>query len=60
MNNHQTTIYGTAGGTLLSVFGNLQTGDVFRTVILAMIGATTSFFISLGWKWAQKKLARRI
>jgi len=55
--NHSTTIYGTAGGTLLSIFGNLQAGDVVKTVLLAMVGASTSFIISLGLKWIQKKIA---
>lgn len=55
-NSHSTTIYGTAGGTLLSIFGNLQAGDIVKTVSLAMIGATTSFLLSMALKWIHKKI----
>ena len=38
--------YGTIGGTLLSIFANLNGGDFIKTVLLAIIGATTSFTCS--------------
>ena len=38
---------GTAGGTLLSIFANIHSGDILKTAILAAIGAAVSFFITL-------------
>lgn len=55
-NGHNGTLYGTIGGTLLSVFANLSSGDVLKTVLLASVGATTSFLVSLGMKWLTKAL----
>lgn len=46
MNNHQLTLSGTCGGVLLSVLPQLTSGDVYRTVALAAVGAVTSFIIS--------------
>lgn len=56
---HSTTIYGTAGGTLLSIFGTLGTGDVIKTIFLAIIGATTSFLLSMILKWLQKRILKK-
>lgn len=52
-NNH--TLIGTAGGTFLSVVPNIQSADVFKTVVLATIGAIVSFTISLVLKSIIKK-----
>ena len=38
---------GTAGGTLLSIFVNIHSGDILRTAVLAAIGAVVSFGITL-------------
>lgn len=38
---------GTGGGTLLSVVSQLGMHDILKTVVLAAIGATVSFVISL-------------
>lgn len=57
--NHSSTIYGTAGGTLLSISEQVQSADILKTVLLAMIGATTSFMLSLGLKWIYKRLIRK-
>jgi len=38
---------GTCGGLLMGIFPSLLIGDIFRTVILAIVGATVSFFVSL-------------
>ncbi|HSC36509.1 MAG TPA: hypothetical protein VLD19_01510 [Chitinophagaceae bacterium] len=38
---------GTAGGTLLSIFANIQSGDILKTAVLAAIGAVVSFGITL-------------
>ena len=38
---------GTGGGTLLGILGTLGMGDVFATAILAAVGATVSFAMTL-------------
>lgn len=43
LNNVQT---GTLGGTLCSIFGNLNVGDVLTTALLAALGAVVSFIVS--------------
>jgi hypothetical protein len=45
---------GTAGGTLLSIVPNITSVDVLRTIILAIIGAIVSFFVTLLLKWLTK------
>ena len=50
------TLAGTAGGTLLTLVTSLHPEDVVRTLILASLGAVTSFFISLLMKWLMKKI----
>lgn len=37
---------GTAGGRLLSIFANIQSGDILKTVVLAAVGAAVSFGIT--------------
>jgi mannitol-specific phosphotransferase system IIBC component len=56
--SHHGTAAGTAGGTLLSIFVNIQSGDVTKTAILATVGAVVSFLVSLGLKWVAKKVLR--
>ena len=46
---------GTAGGTFLSVLPNLHSEDVFKTAILAALGAIVSFIISMLLKYLIKK-----
>lgn len=53
--SHHGTAAGTLGGTLLSIFANVQTGDITKTVILAAIGATVSFMVSLALKWITRR-----
>ena len=38
---------GTAGGTLLTIFGNISSEDILKTIILAMIGAVVSFSVTM-------------
>lgn len=45
---------GTIGGTLLSMVPNIDSVDIYRTVILAVVGATASFFVTLLLKWLTK------
>ncbi len=58
--SHNGTLFGTIGGTLLSVFASVQAGDVVKTVLLAFVGATTSFVCSYllkkGFLWIKAKL----
>jgi hypothetical protein len=42
---------GTIGGTLLVILLHAAAGEVLRTAAFAALGATVSFFISLGWKF---------
>ena len=50
---------GTIGGTLIAVMLNIFSNDIIRTIGFAAIGATVSFFVSLGWKWLIKKYKTR-
>jgi hypothetical protein len=45
---------GTAVGTLLSILPNLFSEDVLKTIVLAALGATVSFMVSLLLKWIMK------
>lgn len=58
MTVNQPTLIGTVGGTLLSVMANLGSSDVVKTMILASIGATVSFIVSLLLKCLFKKHKR--
>lgn len=53
---HNGTVFGTIGGTLLSILANINLEDVTRTVLLATIGAVVSFGVSL----LLKKITRLI
>jgi mannitol-specific phosphotransferase system IIBC component len=51
-----TTKAGTAAGTLLSIFGNINSQDLIKTAVLAAVGALVSFAVTL----LLKHLAKRI
>jgi mannitol-specific phosphotransferase system IIBC component len=53
-----TTKAGTASGTLLSIFANINSGDVLKTAILAAIGAVVSFSVTLLLKLLIKRLKK--
>ncbi|WPR70306.1 hypothetical protein SLW70_10160 [Flavobacterium sp. NG2] len=38
---------GTVSGTFLSIVPNILSEDILKTIILAVIGATVSFIVSL-------------
>jgi phosphotransferase system glucose/maltose/N-acetylglucosamine-specific IIC component len=42
---------GMIGGMLLSILPNLEFNDAFRTIVLAMIGTSVSFFMTLFLRW---------
>ena len=50
---------GTIGGTMVAILINIMTNDIVRTIGFAALGATVSFFVSLGWKWVIKKYKTR-
>jgi uncharacterized membrane protein (UPF0136 family) len=45
---------GTASGTLLSIAPNIFSQDIQKTIILAIVGATVSFMLSVFLKWLTK------
>jgi len=54
-NNIQLSI-GTTGGTLLSTLAQLGLHDVFKTAILAAIGAVVSFAVTLLLqRWSKRR-----
>jgi hypothetical protein len=54
MNDHlhtdDSTVFGTIGGTFAVTLLNIFQNDVIRTIGFAALGATVSFFVSLGLK----------
>jgi uncharacterized membrane protein (UPF0136 family) len=56
--SNNTTKAGTIGGTLLSVFANLHAEDLMQTIILAFVGATVSFCVSVFLKYVKNKFFR--
>ncbi len=61
MNEQQTistTKFSTAGGLLTILLANIGVADILKTMILAAIGTTISFFISLLLKIAINKWRR--
>ena len=53
-----TTKAGTAGGTLLTIFGTISSQDILKTVVLAAIGAVVSFSITVLLKSIIKRLRK--
>jgi mannitol-specific phosphotransferase system IIBC component len=51
-----TTALGTVTGTVFTVAATIDTQDYLKTVILAVIGATVSFAVSLLLKWLWNKI----
>jgi H+/Cl- antiporter ClcA len=45
---------GTLSGTLLSILPQLNSQDILVTVVLAMVGAITSFLVTVLLKWMQR------
>lgn len=61
MNQHSLfsgTGYSTAAGTILSIIPCIKLGDVVQSAILAAIGASVSFLVTLAWKHLLKKTKR--
>lgn len=54
-----TTVKGTIGGTLLTLFATIDVQDCLKTIILASVGAIVSFVVSKFLKWYWDKLKRK-
>ena len=51
-----TTIAGTVTGTVFTIAAQIDSQDYMKTVVLAMVGATVSFFVSVVLKWIWNRL----
>ena len=45
----------TAFGTLMSIIPGLHLGDIVQSAVLAAIGASVSFVVTLAWKHVMRK-----
>lgn len=54
----KTTKAGTAGGTLLSIFANINSEDLIKTAVLAAVGAVISFAVTLLLKLLAKRVKK--
>jgi mannitol-specific phosphotransferase system IIBC component len=54
--HHGGTVGGTIGGTLLVILLQINAADIFKTCMLAAIGAVVSFIVSLCMKWILQRL----
>ena len=54
----QNTKAGTLGGTLLTIVANIQSSDLFKTAMLAMVGAVVSFSVTLFLKFLIKRFKK--
>ena len=60
MQHHDsTTAIGTLTGTVFTVAATIDSHDYMKTVILAIIGATVSFTVSMMLKWIWNFLQRK-
>ena len=54
--HEHTTALGTVTGTVFTVAANIDSHDYMKTAILALIGATVSFLVSVFLKWVWKRI----
>lgn len=54
--HEHTTALGTVTGTVFTVAATIDTQDYMKTAILALVGATVSFLVSVFLKWVWKIL----
>ncbi len=52
-----TTALGTVTGTVFTVAATIDTQDYIKTAILAVIGATVSFLMSILLKWVWNRIS---
>ena len=55
MDNSLSLKVGTIGGFTLSIVPNITSADVFRTIVLAFVGAVVSFSVTLLLKHFTRK-----
>ncbi|RYG51057.1 MAG: hypothetical protein EOO01_09345 [Chitinophagaceae bacterium] len=58
-NFNTATKSGTYGGTLLVLLFQIQWGSLFHTILIAAVGAATSFFVSMALRWVGRKWLER-
>lgn len=51
---------GMIGGVLMSILPNLEFEDVVRTFVLATIGTTVSFFLTLFLRWLSRNIESKL
>ncbi len=51
-----TTLAGTVTGTVFTVAAQIDSQDYSKTVVLAVVGATASFLMSLLLKWIWNRI----
>ncbi len=56
--HEHTTALGTVTGTVFTVAANIDSHDYMKTAILALIGATVSFLVSLFLKWVWQRIKK--
>lgn len=49
---------GTAGGIITTLLVSINTTDIIKTAVMACIGATVSFFISMALKYIVTRLRK--
>ena len=54
--HEHTTVLGTVTGTAFTVAATIDTQDYMKTVILAFVGASVSFLVSVFLKWVWNKV----
>ena len=59
MQVNNSMLMGTAGGTILSIIPNVFSADIFKTILLASVGAIVSFTVSYVLKCIFKKFKRK-
>ncbi len=58
IHTHQTTLFGTLGGTLFCFLVNIHRDDVIKTIVLAALGAVVSFVVSLVLKAVLRRFGK--
>jgi mannitol-specific phosphotransferase system IIBC component len=49
---------GTAGGIVIILLVNINSGDILKTITLAALGAVVSFTVSICLKWMIRRLKK--
>ena len=57
---HNGTLGGTAGGTLLVLLTQINKADLINTCVMAGVGAMVSYLVSIGMKWLIGRIGNRV